>query len=378
MIADTSASMWPLVIMSSACRCGEARRADLAAVGLVGAVGDQIDAELALGRLDRGVGLAGRHVVALGVELEVMDQRFHRALHLAARRRRDLAGRRPCTGPARHLRQALAHDLQRSARISSHAHEVAVVAVAVSCRPGCRNPSGRRPRRAATCAGPTARPRRAASGPEKPQSSACSAVTTPISTVRCLKMRFSVSSSSMSSMNGGNCSIHAAIVVEHAGRQVLVHAAGAEVVRVHARAADALVELHQLLALLEAPQRRRHARRRPCAKVVTFSRWFRMRVISANSTRMYCAALRHLDAQQLLDRQREGVLLVHRRDVVEPVEVRHRLQVGLVLDQLLGAAMQQADMRIGALDDLAVHLERPGAARRAPPDAAARNSSSGS
>ena len=51
------------------------------------------------------------------------------------------------------------------------------------------------------------------------------------------------------------------------------------------------------------------------------------------------------------------MLLVHRRDVVEPVEIRDRLQIGLVLDQLLGAAMQQADVRIDPLDDLAVELE---------------------
>ena len=51
------------------------------------------------------------------------------------------------------------------------------------------------------------------------------------------------------------------------------------------------------------------------------------------------------------------MLLVHRRDVVEPVEIRDRLQIGLVLDQLLGAAMQQADVRIDALDDLAVELQ---------------------
>jgi hypothetical protein len=43
------------------------------------------------------------------------------------------------------------------------------------------------------------------------------------------------------------------------------------------------------------------------------------------------------------------MLLVHRRHVIEPVEIRHRLKVGLVLDQLFGAAMQQADMRIDAL-----------------------------
>src|SRR5581483_3169735 len=52
-------------------------RADLALVRLVAAVGDRINAELALGRFDRGIDLAGRHVHALGVELEVMDQRFH-------------------------------------------------------------------------------------------------------------------------------------------------------------------------------------------------------------------------------------------------------------------------------------------------------------
>src|SRR5439155_1057421 len=51
------------------------------------------------------------------------------------------------------------------------------------------------------------------------------------------------------------------------------------------------------------------------------------------------------------------VLLVHRRDIVEPIEVGQCLQVGLVLDQLLGPAVEEADMRIHALDDLAVVLQ---------------------
>jgi len=51
------------------------------------------------------------------------------------------------------------------------------------------------------------------------------------------------------------------------------------------------------------------------------------------------------------------VFLVHRRDIVEPVEVGYRLHISLVLDQLLGAAVQQADMRVGALDHLAVQLD---------------------
>src|SRR5262249_26925065 len=52
---------------------GERRRPDLALVGAIGAVGDQIDAELPLRRLDRGVDLAGGHVMALAVELEMVD-----------------------------------------------------------------------------------------------------------------------------------------------------------------------------------------------------------------------------------------------------------------------------------------------------------------
>src|SRR5215475_10521350 len=51
----------------------KARRADLALVGLVRAVGDQIDAELALGGFDGSINLAGRHVITFGIELEMMD-----------------------------------------------------------------------------------------------------------------------------------------------------------------------------------------------------------------------------------------------------------------------------------------------------------------
>ena len=82
-IALTSASMCFAAHEIHRLQMREARRAELAAIGLVGAVGDEIDAELALRRLDRRIDFAGRHVVALGIELEVMDQRFHRALHLA-------------------------------------------------------------------------------------------------------------------------------------------------------------------------------------------------------------------------------------------------------------------------------------------------------
>ena|SRR5215813_14592188 len=45
------------------------------------------------------------------------------------------------------------------------------------------------------------------------------------------------------------------------------------------------------------------------------------------------------------------------RDVVEPVEIGDRLQIRLVLDQLLGPAVRETDMRVDALDHLAVKLK---------------------
>ena len=69
------------------------------------------------------------------------------------------------------------------------------------------------------------------------------------------------------------------------------------------------------------------------------------------------APLWHLDAEQFFDRQHEGMLLVHRRDVVEPIEVSEGLQVGLVFDELLGAAMEQANVRIDTFHDLAVEFQ---------------------
>src|SRR5690606_15949937 len=105
------------------------RGADAAAIRPVGAVCHQIDAELALRGLHRGVDLAFRHAIAFGVELEVVDQRFHRALHLAARGWHHLAvvGR---YGATRHLLDALADDPHALAHLF-HAADVTVETVAV-------------------------------------------------------------------------------------------------------------------------------------------------------------------------------------------------------------------------------------------------------
>src|ERR1700738_4742710 len=112
---------------------GKARRADLALVRLVGAIGDQIDAELALGRFHGGIDLPGGHAKTFGIELEMMDQRFHRALHLAAAGREDLVvlnRHRPLPVGGAQLRDALLHDANRLAPLFD-ADAVAIVAIAI-------------------------------------------------------------------------------------------------------------------------------------------------------------------------------------------------------------------------------------------------------
>src|SRR6266849_7336324 len=113
---------------------GEVRKTrspDLHAPGLVRAVGNEVNAELPLGGLDRGIGFAGRHVEALAEDLEVVDQLLHVALHLDARRGRHLVvvgNHRP-----RVLAQpvdALPDDAVRLAHLLD-AHQISVVAIAV-------------------------------------------------------------------------------------------------------------------------------------------------------------------------------------------------------------------------------------------------------
>ena len=82
-----------------------------------------------------------------------------------------------------------------------------------------------------------------------------------------------------------------------------------------------------------------------------------MRVISSNIVRIHCARSGASMPIRRLDRAHVGVLVAHHRHVVEAVHVADRLVERLGLGQLLGAAMQQADVRIGTLHDFAVHLQ---------------------
>ena len=134
-----------------------------------------------------------------------------------------------------------------------------------------------------------------------------------------------------------------------------MHAARAEPGGVHARARDPLVKAHQIFAQLEQPQVRRHRAdvhhmTAEVERVVHDPRQL------GEQHAEILGAQRHFEIEQLLDGEHVAVLLAHRRRVIEPVEIGQSLQIGLVLDQLLGAAVEQADMRIEPLDDLPVQL----------------------
>src|ERR1700730_4796025 len=135
-----------------------------------------------------------------------------------------------------------------------------------------------------------------------------------------------------------------------------MHAARPEIIGMQAGAGRALVGYHEPLALLEAPQRRRqgaNVQRRG-------SDTEKMRQNPADFAKQNAqqlAAPRHFEAEQFLDGEAEGVFLIHRRDIIEPVEIRYILQIGARLHQFFSAAMKEPDMRIDALDDFAVEFE---------------------
>src|SRR5262249_5563811 len=98
-----------------------------------GTIGDKIDAELALGRLHARIDLARRHMEAFGIQLKVVNERFHRSLHLAALGRHHLlvvGDVRPLPRRRQQACTALLHDLYGLAHLF-HADAVAIVVVAV-------------------------------------------------------------------------------------------------------------------------------------------------------------------------------------------------------------------------------------------------------
>src|SRR5690606_22155315 len=112
---------------------GETRSADMTTIGFVGAIRHQINAEFALWRFDGCIDLTGGNFEPFGVELEVVDERFHGLLHLTALWRNDLpvsGGYRPLPVGSVQLFNALRHNPSGLAHFF-HADKVTIVAVAV-------------------------------------------------------------------------------------------------------------------------------------------------------------------------------------------------------------------------------------------------------
>jgi hypothetical protein len=158
-----------------------------------------------------------------------------------------------------------------------------------------------------------------------------------------------------SNRRGSRVSSQSAISVEQLERHILMHAADAEIIGMHARARSALEEV-------EVSSRSSNIHRfgviAPTSMtwLPRLSMWFRC-ASARRRTRADIArgsALR--GSSSFSTASTIAVLHAQRRAVIEPVEIGQRLQIGLVLDQLLGAAVEQADMRIDPLDDLAVQL----------------------
>jgi hypothetical protein len=194
-------------------------------------------------------------------------------------------------------------------------------------------------------------------GPEKPQASASSFETVAMSTLRCLKMRLSATRLIASSnRRGTRLSSQSPISASCFSGTSSRTPPGRKIIGVHARAGGPLVEVHAVFAQLEQPQVRRHR-----ADVHHMAAEVQHVVRDAGQLGVEDAqilgAQRHFEPEQFLDGEHEAVLHAHRRAIIEPVEIGQRLEIGLVLAELLGAAMEQADMGIDPLDDLAVELE---------------------
>src|SRR2546423_10191198 len=304
---------------------GERRRPDLALVGPVGAVRHQVDAELALGRLDRGIDLARGHVMALAVELEMVNGRLHRALHLGAQGRHDLVvldGNRPPTFGQPQLLQALFHDAHRLAHLL-HADTVAVVIVSVLADRDVEIELGIAlvGLRFAQVPGGTGAAHHHARETPSPG----------VGERNYADVHVALFEDAIVSEQTLDIVAHLQEwvaerldIVDQFWRKVLMYAADSEIGRMHAATRGTLIEYHQLLALLEPPQRwgeRAHVhglggdieqmRKQPSDFAIE----------DADELR----AARDRDAQKLFRRQAERMLLVHRRDIVEAVEIRGSL-----------------------------------------------------
>ena len=330
------------------------RRADLGAVGPVGPVGHEIDAELALGRLDGGIDLPRGNVKTLGVKLEMVDERLHRGLHLRPRRRGQLAARQHIARFGAKPGHRLQDDPDRFPHLG-HPAQIAVITVAVL--------SHRHLEVEFIITFIGLRPPQVPCQARTPHHHARKAPVLDL----LFRHHADIDVALLEDAVLGQKPVD---VVQHPGkgqgpgldivdqrrRQVLMHAAGPEIGGMKPRPAGPLVKDHQLFTFLEPPERRGqrahvHRLRRHVQKVVEHPPDL------AEQHPDERGPPRHDRPGQPFDGQTPGMFLVHRGDIVEPVEIGQVLQIGPALHQLLGTAVQKPDMRVAAFHHLSVQLK---------------------
>src|SRR5690606_6374720 len=360
---------------------GKARRPNFQAIRLVGAVGHQVDAEFAFRVLDRGESFARRHVETFSEELEVVDQVFHVGFHAGALGRGDLVvldhdRPRVVAQPF----DALADDAVAFAHFGD-THQVAVVAVTVDADGHVEIDQvvdfvGLHLAQVPGHAGA------AQHGAGEAQRLGAFGVD-DADAHQALLPDAVVGKQGFVLVDAGGeavgevfdeieqrararivhdaqvflATVFAAFaILRHGVRQVAVDPARPVVGRVHARARDGFVAVHQVFALAEGVQEHGHRAHVERVRAQRHQVVEQARDLVEHDADVL-RAQRRLDAQQLLDGHDVRVLVAHHGDVVEAVHVGQRLDVGLVFGQLFGGPVQQADVRVGTLDDFAVELE---------------------
>ncbi len=149
-----------------------------------------------------------------------------------------------------------------------------------------------------------------------------------------------------------------AALLDPAVRQVVAHAAEAEVVEHHARARELLQEVEDVLAVAEHVEDHGGAERRQVGgegahRHLVAGDAHELAADDADELR----APRRPDPHQLLDGHHVAPLAVHAGEVLGAVDDGDVLVVGALLGELLLAAMQVADHRDDVLDELAVERD---------------------
>ena len=358
----------------------EAGGADFQAIGLVGAVGNQVDAKLAFRVFDGSIHLTRRQAVTFREQFEMVDQRLHVVLHGCAPGRDQFVvvdddRARVVAQPVHTLPDngiGLAHLF--------HPHQIAIVTVSVLAdRDGkiqllvhfiglfsAQVPL--HPRTAQHGAGKTQR-----DGPFRFDHTDAHGALLPDAVIGEQGFIFINTRREMLGERGNKVqqrtlagfihlrhfrpgAVGGDLIVRHFRRQVPVHTTGSVVGGVHPGARYRLVAVHQVFPLPEAIQEHAHGadvqavRAQPHEVVEDTGNLVEH---NPDVTRPDGRG----DAQQPFNGQHVGVLVAHHGHVVQAVHVTDALVIGFTLSQFFRAPVQQPDMRVGALDHLSIHLQ---------------------